>query len=1448
MALDHIGRYEVQRRLGTGGMGSLYLARDPGLDRLVAIKLLKEQYQDDPEIRERFTREARSVARLRHRNIIIVHEIGEAGGRPFIVMEYVAGETLTQALRRTPPPPLAKRLSFVEELCAGLAHAHAADIIHRDIKPANIMLDQEGVLKILDFGIARLGKSGMTQEGMMMGTVNYMSPEQVVGRRVDHRTDIFATGAVLYEVIALEQAFPGWIDSGVLHRILTEGPVPLTERVPGVNAELARIVHRALDREPGLRYQNLNDMRRDLMQVRQSLMEAGDDDHRATSAVDRTVVSRPKSSAPGTGRRTERDRRDRLEPERRAELQRQQVAESLRLAEDALASGNHDAALQHAERASMIDPESRVADDLIDRARFAIESKSIRRLLVEAERLLSEGRVDDAAALTEEASETRLDGPGASELLNEVRTITARIAAVRDRERRIQTSLERARTSIEQTGYETALRAVYEVLALDPERAEARELEQVAKARLQAKREHEQSRRAAYDALKAARELAHTGRYDEATDAINSITPPSDTVSAAATEALVTVRRLQRQAAHDAILAQARAAFDAGQFEQTLAAIESIPGNERKSEAHLLQSAAERALSTQRELEQKRQMLDTVVRATEAFIENGDLAAALQRLDEGSAIRLDDERLILLRRRIAKLQAIAEEQRREQEERVRREAERVRREQEAQRQAEEARLQAEEARRREEQRRGAERRRQEEEERLRQAKLARHREEVATVLKRVEGALAAERPDEATLLLREADRLRPADVDPDLKRRLAAARVEVERLADRERKRLAEEAGRQEEAARLEVTRIAREEHLRRENKNQREREDREGRSTGNETIARGAHTADGAPTRVPAAPPFAHPPRPQIDAPAPAASRRPWVLSLAAAATVILVAAAAALTWWPPNQTESITERTSVATPKVQTGSTKPTPPITPSEPTAPPNAPTVGPDRPQAAALLTRARQLYESGNAAGALRLVDSARGLDPDNPEPSQQIDRWLAAAGSTAAEARRQAENTGQATTHPTFREADSRKLAAEQHGRAGRKTQAIESFIAATQLFRQVSQAIARGRGPSVEGPLPGPTPLPDTSVQPRPSQPIQPPVADPLPPAESATVVDKPAVAPPRPAVDTSALERQAILGVLQQFAAGYNSMSVGTMQRAFPTLDTQVYARTFSSFSALDWRYENPVITFTPNGSEAQVNTGVYNRPDSSPRTGTPARQTNQAIRATQAAARVVDRRERRPRPGPIAHQDLLSPRALDSDRWSDARLEPLFIDRDEYTGVEEEVPSDMHFYTGRYLEQAQLLLGPDEPVDNDVTRARNVGDASPHCRHASRKSRLAECATQKRERRRQLLQRRVDASDVVDLIGEPADGVAAVGVEREDVRLCRRRRDQNLERGVAKPEQFVFVASGQPDICVHGNAVGACVDEGVLQMHRDVTDALRVEARRLLGNLGACGCRTL
>jgi serine/threonine-protein kinase len=303
-----------------------------------------------------------------------VFDVGEDEGRPFMAMEYISGETLTRVLRRDPALLLVRRLGLMEELCAGLAHAHAAGIVHRDVKPANLMLDGEGVLKILDFGIARLANSGMTQDGMMMGSVNYMSPEQLIGRGVDHHTDIFASGAVLYEAIALEQAFPGAIDSGVLHSIREKGSVPLDQRVPSVDPELVRIVHQALEREPERRYDDINVMRRDIARVRRRLLEDGHESG-VDSPHDRTIVTRPKTATSGTGRPVDSDRRRKMDPERFAEYD---ASRSKSISASAVRRWRKETTTLRSSTPNVPPRRSdnRLAFELLDKARFAIEAKA----------------------------------------------------------------------------------------------------------------------------------------------------------------------------------------------------------------------------------------------------------------------------------------------------------------------------------------------------------------------------------------------------------------------------------------------------------------------------------------------------------------------------------------------------------------------------------------------------------------------------------------------------------------------------------------------------------------------------------------------------------------------------------------------------------------------------------------------------------------------------------------------------------------------------------------------------------------------------------------------------------------------------------------------------------------------------------------------------------------
>jgi serine/threonine protein kinase/formylglycine-generating enzyme required for sulfatase activity len=271
-------------------MGTLYLATDPMIARQVAIKLLRDDF-DNEQTRKRFLREARAAGSLSHPNIVDIYDIGEDGGRPFIVMEYIVGETLAAIIRQRSPSPTTERLRLLEDLCRGLAYAHAAGVVHRDVKPANLIVDRTGTIKILDFGIARQASSDVTETGSIAGTLNYMAPEQLQGQGADKRCDIFAVGAVCYEFLSFQQAFPGDLRDGLLHRIITVPPRALDEVRPDLPRDVVDIVQRMLEKDPSRRYQDLSEAAAAITRIRRRLQGHPDEDE--------TIV--PKTSDPGPG-------------------------------------------------------------------------------------------------------------------------------------------------------------------------------------------------------------------------------------------------------------------------------------------------------------------------------------------------------------------------------------------------------------------------------------------------------------------------------------------------------------------------------------------------------------------------------------------------------------------------------------------------------------------------------------------------------------------------------------------------------------------------------------------------------------------------------------------------------------------------------------------------------------------------------------------------------------------------------------------------------------------------------------------------------------------------------------------------------------------------------------------------------------------------------------------
>ena len=304
---SQIGRYEVKTLIGAGGMGSLYLARDtnPNTNRLVALKLLNATLES-VELRERFAREARALAALNHPSIVDIYDSGEFQGSPFIVMEYVRGETLAEKIKRKAPLTVGQKLKLMVELCSGLAHAHEAGIIHRDIKPANLMVDRFGRVKILDFGIARMTERSltrmatqMTQVNVRIGTPGYMSPEQIEGGEIDRRSDIFAVGAVCYELIAYREAFTGTNTRQVENNVLEGRRARLSSIVPDLDPAIEAIIDKALALDPRDRYQDASAFEEALERQRWKLgpEEAPTPAPRSTPAPVRKSGPRPDSRA-----------------------------------------------------------------------------------------------------------------------------------------------------------------------------------------------------------------------------------------------------------------------------------------------------------------------------------------------------------------------------------------------------------------------------------------------------------------------------------------------------------------------------------------------------------------------------------------------------------------------------------------------------------------------------------------------------------------------------------------------------------------------------------------------------------------------------------------------------------------------------------------------------------------------------------------------------------------------------------------------------------------------------------------------------------------------------------------------------------------------------------------------------------------------------------------------
>jgi predicted Ser/Thr protein kinase/tetratricopeptide (TPR) repeat protein len=508
---SHIGTYEVVRALGKGGMGTVYIARDPVIDRLVAVKLLREEL-DNPELRERFAREARSAGRLRHQNIVTIFHVGEHETHPFIVMEYIPGETFAALISQRAELPVTRKLRLVEDLCRGLAYAHKSGIVHRDIKPANVLVDHDGTVKILDFGIARIGEQGLTRLGTMMGTLNYMSPEQINQGVADHRSDVFAVGLVLYELLTYQRAFPG--DSfAVLQNIVYNEPEPVAALCADLDVEVTTILQRALAKQPEARYQQLTDMAADLARVRKRL-RASDDDHLdegPLTTVLEVSTGGDAGTTPAAGVPSSHVRR--------------QVAH---------------------------------ANELLDSARTKV-----------SERAWSEAR-----ALIEQIERLELPDDARAQLAPDLDAVLGDIDAGEARAAQVQRSLDRTREHLAMGALDAARQSLAEAMAIAPDDSRVLAVQGALRSAEAAEKRRREQVQKVDAAIKAARSAGDRGDWSGALAELNAIGAADATIKSATLDRLrgdaVTLTARYTAALH---LDVARAAIEAGRHDQADAEI-----------------------------------------------------------------------------------------------------------------------------------------------------------------------------------------------------------------------------------------------------------------------------------------------------------------------------------------------------------------------------------------------------------------------------------------------------------------------------------------------------------------------------------------------------------------------------------------------------------------------------------------------------------------------------------------------------------------------------------------------------------------------------------------------------------------------------------------------------------------------------------------------------------
>ncbi|MBZ5560869.1 MAG: protein kinase [Acidobacteriia bacterium] len=631
-----LGKYVIKSELGHGAMGVVYLAEDPRLHRPVALKTMSPSVAGDPELLQRFYREAESAGQLRHPNIVTIYDIDEAEGTPFIAMEFLEGDSLEKLIRIRKPLPMYRKLDIIIQTCRGLHYAHQRGIVHRDVKPANIVVLNDGQVKIVDFGIARISDASMTRTGIILGTPMYMSPEQVRGKSVDPRSDIFSLGVILYEFLTFTSPFHAEDVPTIAYKILNEPPAPLRTVIANCPPQLDAVQQKAIAKEREERYQTAEDLAFDLQQqadyVRRNMVDVFvQEGERYFEAGNFTLAreSLQRVLELDSGHNLAKNLLNKVQEQLQAHQRAQKVEQGLRQARQALEGRLFDEALDLFEEVLRVDPANEPAQQGKAQAAEQRErNRLINQHLSRAEELASEA---DLQGTREEVDKVLAIDPAHPRAVQLKDWLTKELVE-RERVTQVQRHLEDAQQKLSNRDFAAALALLEKAYAIDPVNIEIESLIRSTRE----SQEREGRRKLLEQRLAEIQEAISLEKLDDAihkADLTLQELPDNAQIVKLRTQAVRLADLQKRRLYVEQQLQAARDAFQRNDFPPAIAvlekALETAPDDARL--AAYLKTVRE-AQETAR-LEDTRQ---TAVRQASEKIRAQDLAGAVRVLEEAT--------------------------------------------------------------------------------------------------------------------------------------------------------------------------------------------------------------------------------------------------------------------------------------------------------------------------------------------------------------------------------------------------------------------------------------------------------------------------------------------------------------------------------------------------------------------------------------------------------------------------------------------------------------------------------------------------------------------------------------------------------------------------------------------------------------------------------------------